>query len=64
MTGRRRAVLVGLIVGVPLSALFLWLAIRSTDLGMVWRTLKAARLGPLAGAVVAMAMVYVVQAIR
>jgi glycosyltransferase 2 family protein len=61
---RRRATLVGLGVGVPLSALFLWLAVKSTDLGSVWRTLKAARTGDLAGAVVAMAAVYVVQALR
>ncbi len=64
MTARRRAVIIGLVVGVPLSAVFLWLAVRSTDLGMVWRTLKAAHGWTLVGAVVAMAMVYVVQAFR
>ena len=64
MTARQRAVTLGLVVGVPLSAFFLWLAIRSTDPASVWRTLKAARRGDLIGAVVAMGMVYVVQALR
>ena len=57
VTARRRAVVVGLVLGLPLSAVFLWLAVRSTDLGSVWRTLKAARLADLAGAVLAMASV-------
>ena len=64
MTARRRAVMVGLVVGLPLSAVFLWLAVMSTDLGSVWRTLKAARVGGVAIAVVAMMAVYVVQALR
>lgn len=64
VTTRRRAVVIGLVLGLPLSAFFLWLAVTSTDLGSVWRTLKAARLGDLAGAVLAMAGVYVVQALR
>jgi uncharacterized protein (TIRG00374 family) len=64
MTARQRAVTLGLVVGVPLSAFFLWLAVRSTDPGSVWRTLKAARAGDLGGAVVAMGVVYVVQALR
>ena len=64
MTARRRAAVLGLVVGLPLSALFLWLAVKSTDLGLVWRTLKAARVGDLVGAVIAMGAVYVVQALR
>lgn len=64
MIARRRATLVGLVVGVPLSTLFLWLALKSTDLGSVWRTLKAARGVDVAAAVVAMGAVYVVQALR
>jgi uncharacterized protein (TIRG00374 family) len=64
MTARRRAVWIGLVVGVPLSAFFLWLAVKSTDLGSVWRSLKAAHGGALAAAVVAMCGVYVVQALR
>ena len=63
-TARRRAVLIGLVVGVPVSVLFLWLAVKSTDLGAVWRTLKAAHPGELVGAVIAMGLVYVVQAFR
>ncbi len=61
---RRRATIVGLVVGLPLSGLFLWLAVMSTDLGSVWRTLKAASVGDLAATVVAMMAVYVVQALR
>lgn len=61
---RRRVTLVGLVVGVPLSALFLWLAVSRTDLGSVWSALSAARVGFVVGAVIAMAAVYVVQAIR
>ena len=64
MIARRRATIVGLVVGLPLSALFLWLAVTRTDLGSVWRTLKAARGEDVAGAVAAMAAVYVVQALR
>ena len=64
MTARRRAVLIGLVVGVPLSVFFLWLAVMSTDLSAVSRTLKAARPIDVAGAVVAMVAVYVVQALR
>ena len=64
MTARQRAVTLGLVVGVPLSGFFLWLAVRSTDPGSVWRTLKAARAGDLVGALVAMGAVYVVQALR
>ena len=64
VTARRRAVAIGLVVGLPLSAVFLWLALMSTDLGSVWRTLKAARGGDLAAAIVAMMAVYVVQALR
>ena len=64
VTARRRAVVIGLVLGLPLSAFFLWLAVTSTDLGSVWRTLKAARVGDLIGAVVAMGAVYLVQAVR
>src|SRR5947208_17150682 len=39
---RSRTVLVGLLVGIPLSALFLYLAFRKADLAEVWRTLTGA----------------------
>jgi uncharacterized protein (TIRG00374 family) len=55
---------IGLVVGVPVSAVFLWLAVRSTDMNLVWETLKAAKPGDVVVAVVAMMVVYVVQAIR
>jgi len=60
----RRVQILSLVVGVPLSALFLWLAGRSTDLGLVWRALKAARVGDVALGVAAMCAVYIVQAVR
>jgi hypothetical protein len=59
-----RAVLVGLIVGVPLSVLFLWLALRGADLDAVRSVLAEADLGFAALAVVAIAGVYLGQAVR
>ncbi len=56
--------MVGLLVGVPVSALFLWLAFRHADPGEVWSVLTTAKLAPVLLAVVAMAGVYVVQATR
>jgi uncharacterized protein (TIRG00374 family) len=60
----RRAVLVGVVFGLPLSALFLWLAFRNADPHEVWSALETARLAPVALAVVAMAGVYAMQAVR
>jgi glycosyltransferase 2 family protein len=61
---RSRAVLVGLIAGVPLSVMFLWLAVRNADLGEVRSVLGDADLGFAVLAVAAMAGVYAGQAIR
>ena len=56
--------LVVAIVGVPVSALFLWLALRKVDLGEAWDTVTGARPGLLAAAVGAMVVVYALQAER
>ncbi len=64
MAGRRRAMVVGLALGIPVSALFLWLAIHGSDLGKVRAALGAARLGPLALAASAFIVVYAAQAER
>ena len=61
---RRRAVLVGVIVGLPLSAFFFWLAFRNADVDEVWSVLSEADVGLVVLAVVAMAGVYAGQAIR
>jgi uncharacterized protein (TIRG00374 family) len=60
----RRTVWIGVVVGVPLSALFLWLALRKVDLSEAWDTLTSARPGLLAIAVAVMAVVYGLQAER
>jgi hypothetical protein len=39
---RGRAALVGLVVGLPLSAFFFWLAFRNADLDEVWSVLTGA----------------------
>jgi len=62
--GRRRAIAAGLALGIPISALFLWLAIRGSDLGKVRAALGDARLGPLALAASAFVVVYAAQAER
>ena len=61
---RSRAALVGLVVGVPLSAVFLWLAFRHADPSEVWSVLRTAKIAPVLLAVAAMAGVYLGQAIR
>jgi uncharacterized protein (TIRG00374 family) len=61
---RSRAALVGLLVGVPLSMLFLWLAVRNADLGDVWSVLAESDVGLVALAVTAFAGVYAGQAVR
>jgi len=49
---------------VPISAAFLWLAVRDADVTAVRRTLQEAQAGLVALAVVALAGVYVFQAVR
>jgi uncharacterized protein (TIRG00374 family) len=51
-------------VGIPASAVFLFLAIRGADLGTVWQTLQDVRPAPLLGAVACMGGVYWLQAAR
>lgn len=53
-----------MVVGVPISLVFLWLAFRGTDRSAVADALRAARLGPLAGGVAALGAMYVLQAAR
>jgi glycosyltransferase 2 family protein len=60
----RRATLFGLVVGVPVSLLFLWLAFRNADVDAVWDAAREADLGQLLLAVPAIALVYVFQAAR
>lgn len=61
---RSRAVLVGLVVGVPLSLVFLWLALRNADLGEVREVLAESDVGLALIAVAAMGGVYAGQAVR
>ena len=51
-------------IGIPISIVFLVLAIRGTDLGAVWGTLRGVRPLPLLGAVACMGVVYWLQAAR
>lgn len=60
----RRKVWIAAAIGIPASAVFLFLAIRGADLGAVWRTVQHVRPAPLLGAVVCMAGVYWLQAAR
>lgn len=64
MSARRRAAWAGVVIGLPLSGLFLWLAAMRTDLTTVWRTLSGARVGDVVAAMAFMISVYVVQALR
>jgi uncharacterized protein (TIRG00374 family) len=63
-TGRSRSLAVAAAIGVPVSLVFLYFAIRGADLGAVWDTLQNVRLAPLAEAVVCMGLVYWLQALR
>ena len=63
-TGRSRSLVVAAAVGIPISIVFLVLAIRGTDLGAVWGTLRGVRPLPLLGAVACMGVVYWLQAAR
>jgi uncharacterized protein (TIRG00374 family) len=61
---RSRATLVGLVVGVPLSLVFLWLALRNANLDRVWSVLSGADPAYVALAVAANGLVYGWQAAR
>jgi uncharacterized protein (TIRG00374 family) len=60
----RRNVMVGLLVGVPLSLLFLYLAVRGLHPGQVSDALSKADPLSVAGAVVLIGVIYSVQAVR
>jgi hypothetical protein len=60
----RRAAIVGLAVGIPASALFLWLAFRGASPDEVWTAAQAADPWLVALAVVFIAAVYLAQAAR
>jgi hypothetical protein len=64
LSGSTRRVLIALAIGLPLSAVFLWLAVRNADPASVRRALEDARIGPVLLAVVAVALLYWVQAMR
>jgi uncharacterized protein (TIRG00374 family) len=59
-----RRIVIGLVVGLPVSATFLWLAVRSADLNAVRSTLEAAKRGPVLLAVGALLAVSGIQAAR
>lgn len=61
---RSRATLVGLTVGVPLSAVLLWLAFRNADSRAVRSALADANPGSVALAIAAIGCVYLLQAAR
>lgn len=60
----RRSVIVGVVVGFPVSLLFLWLAVRGVDFQAVLDALGTASVGLVLVGVMAMGAVYVVQAAR
>lgn len=59
-----RAVLIGIAVGVPASAVFLWLAFRDADPSAVWDAARAANLRFIVPAVALVGVVYAFQAAR
>lgn len=61
---RPRAVVVTLAVGLPLSAVFLWLSLRDSDLDAVWGTISSARPVPLIGSVALVGLMYTLQSLR
>jgi glycosyltransferase 2 family protein len=61
---RRPAMVVGLALGLPVSGLFLWLAIRGSDLGQVRSALGDATIAPLVLAAAFFVVVYAAQAER
>lgn len=63
-SGRTRSLALAAAVGIPISIVFLVLAIRGTDLGAVWSTLSHVHPLPLLGAVACMGAVYWIQAAR
>ena len=60
----RRSLRIGLLAGVPLSVIFLFLAVRGLDPGEVADALRGADPLPVAGAVALIGLIYSVQAAR
>jgi glycosyltransferase 2 family protein len=60
----RRAAVFGLVIGVPTSVLFLWLAVRNTDLHAVWAAMRGADVWLVLLAVLLIAGVYLAQSAR
>jgi uncharacterized protein (TIRG00374 family) len=60
----RHTMWIAAVVGIPVSAAFLFLAVRGADLGSVWATLTDVRWKPLVFAIAWMGFVYWVQAAR
>jgi uncharacterized protein (TIRG00374 family) len=61
---RRRSVVLGLAIGVPISVVFGWLALSEADLDRVRASLADATIAPLLGAVALMGLIYILQAER
>ena len=59
-----KLVVLGLVVGVPVSVVFLWLAIRNADLDEVWDGARSADVWLLALALLPISALYVFQAAR
>ena len=59
-----RSLIIAAAIGIPVSLVFLFFAIRGADLGAVWSTLQNVELAPVAGAVACMGAVYWLQATR
>ena len=65
MSSRRsRGPLIGLVIGVPIGLVFLWLAVRDADLELVRQSLQEADVGLVVLAVVAFGAVYGFQSVR
>ncbi len=60
----RRKVWIAAAIGVPVSSVFMYFAIRGADLGTVWRTLQDVRPLPVLGAIGCMGVMYWLQAAR
>ena len=60
----RRAIWIALAIGLPVSAVMLWLATRNVDLDRVWGTLSDASPWTVAAAVAVMGSVFFLQAVR
>jgi uncharacterized protein (TIRG00374 family) len=60
----KRSIIIGLAIGIPVSLLFLWLAVRGVDVGEVWAALSRADIVLVLVAVPFILMLYVTQGLR